>query len=325
MLAITEQNISSWSKESFRTMLMKSVCDIASDTPELIFLVADLGRAIGASEFCKSYPDRYIEVGIAEQNMMGIAAGLASCGKMPIVTTFAPFASMRCCEQIRTDVAYTNYNVKVVGFETGLSQGTLGTTHYGLEDIGVLRSIANLAIMSPADATETVKMMKAATAHRGPVYIRLNGGRGGIPMAYKSDYDFEIGRGVLMEDGSDGTIIAVGSMVPRALHAADIMRESSVHFRVVNMHTIKPIDEDIIVKAAKETKNIVTVEEHTVTGGLGSAVADVLAQHGVGQLTKAGLPDAFPDTVAPYEDLLDRYGLTAQKLAKKALRACGKG
>jgi transketolase len=281
-------------------------------------MVADLGRAMGASGFAKSFPERYLQCGIAEQNLIGMAAGLASCGKIPYLTSFAPFATMRCCEQIRVDLAYNNLPVKVIGSESGVSMGVLGTTHYALEDIGVLRSISNLVIISPADGLELVKVMYAVLTLKGPVYIRLGGGKT-IPMVYKEDYTFTIGKAVTLKEGTDGTLIATGTMVDKAMKAAEILSNDNIHFRVLNIHTIKPIDEEAIVKAATETKNIITIEEHNIIGGLGSAVGDVMAQHGVGKLLKMGLPDEFPESIASYPDLLERYGLTSRNIAEKVL------
>jgi transketolase len=239
--------------------------------------------------------------------------GLASSGLTPFLTTFAPFITMRCLEQIR-NAAYANFDIKLIGSESGFSLGTLGVTHYGLEDIGVLRSISGLTIMSPADGVELAKMLEASSKTYGPVYIRL-GGTKNLPRVYEDDYKFEIGKAVTLKDGNDAAIIATGVMVAKAMEAVKILSTQGFNVRLINIHTIKPIDKNVILKAAKETKQIVTIEEHNINGGLGSAVADVLAEAGIGTLTKLGIPDAFSNTIAPYEDLLERYGLTPSKIA----------
>ena len=317
MLRVTQQNVKEWAEnETFRTMFTRTVTDIAGEVPEAVLMVADLGRAMKAAAFISLYPERYIQVGIAEQNLIGVAAGLASCGKIPFVTTFAPFATMRCCEQIRDDVAYTNFNVKIVGSESGVSLGTLGATHYAIEDIGVMRSIPNMVIISPADGAELVKSMQAAARYYGPVYIRM-GGSNKLPFVYKDDYEFVLGKAVMLKEGTDCTIIATGTMVSRALDAAVLLEKEGINARVINMHTIKPIDEDAIIKAANDTGLVVTVEEHNIVGGLGSAVGEVMAQNGTGKLVKFGLPDMFASTIAPYNDLLERYGLTSENIALK--------
>jgi transketolase len=317
-MKVTEQNIKEWSGQTFRTMFTKAITSIAAENPDVVLMVADLGRAMGASGFAESYPERYLQCGIAEQNLIGMAAGLASGGKIPYLTSFAPFATMRCCEQIRVDLAYNDLPVKIIGSESGVSMGVLGTTHFALEDIGVLRSISNLVIISPADGLELVKTMYAVLKLKGPVYIRLGGGKS-IPMVYKEDYNFTIGKAVTLKEGTDGTLIATGTMVNKAMEAAESLLKDNLHFGVMNIHTIKPIDEEAIVKAAIETKNIITIEEHNIIGGLGSAVGDVMAQHGVGKLLKIGLPDEFPKTIASYPELLERYGLTSQNIKEKVI------
>ncbi|MDO8686460.1 MAG: transketolase family protein [Clostridiales bacterium] len=312
MFKITKQNIERWSQEGYRNTFGMAIVEIGKTNQDVVVLTADLAGTTRVIKFAENFPDRFFQAGIAEQNLIGMAAGLASCGKIPVVTTFATFASMRCCEQLRSDVAYTGFNVKVIGVDSGISMGTLGATHNAIEDMGIIRSIPNILILSPCDGLELVKAINAAIEQRGPVYVRMGGGKSLKPV-YKENYEFNVGKAVTLREGKDGTIIATGTMVSKALEAADILSGDNISLRVINVHTIKPVDEDIIVKAANETKNIITIEEHSVIGGLGSAVADVMAQAGVGTLIKIGLPDAF-GPIAPYQELLAYYGLTPEKI-----------
>lgn len=288
--------------------------DVAADCPAALVISCDLTDATRTREYAQAFPDRFLQVGIAEQNAIGIAAGLALAGRQPWVATFACFATMRCCEQVRTDLAYPNLNVKLVGHYAGVGFGTLGTTHYALEDVGLMRSIANMTILCPADGLETVKAMWAAAQHPGPVYLRLMAGRT-LPVVYGQDYDFQIGQAVTLREGSAATILATGTMVTRALAAAEALGQEGIGVRVLDVHTIKPIDVEAITRAAKETGLIVTVEEHNVIGGLGSAVSEVLAElGGAPRLVRLGLPDAFM-RIAGYNTMLERAGLTAEHMA----------
>ncbi|MDR3644231.1 MAG: transketolase C-terminal domain-containing protein [Clostridia bacterium] len=314
---MTSQSIKDRSGGSYRSIFMDALIDAAEETPEILLLVADLGRAMGASRFSTLFPDRCFQLGIAEQNLIGVAAGMASCGKIPFAATFAPFATMRCLEQIRDDVAYMSLNVKIVGTDSGVSLGTLGTTHYAIEDIGLLRSIPNMVILSPADGAELYQAVFAAAKHKGPVYIRVGGSQ--QPAAvYQENCNFTIGRAVTLTQGNDAAIIATGTMVERAVQAAEILLRGNIRVRVVNMHTIKPLDDEAVLKAATETGAVVTIEEHNIVGGLGTAVADVMAQNGVGRLLKLGLPDQFSHRIAPYSDMLARYGLSPEEIVVNA-------
>ena len=313
MPEITKQNIEKWSKEGFRNTFGMAILEAGMRNPDVVVLTADLAGTTRVVEFSEKFPERFYQTGIAEQNLMGMAGGLASCGKIPVVTTFATFASMRCCEQLRSDIAYTGFNVKIIGVDSGIGMGTLGATHNAIEDIGIIRSIPNMVLLSPCDGLELVKALGAAIDYNGPVYVRMGGGESLKPV-YEEDYEFKIGKAVTLKEGNDGTIIASGTMVSKALEAAEILSDILLSLRVINVHTIKPIDIEIIVKAAVETKNIITIEEHNVTGGLGSAVADVMAQAGAGILTKIGFPDSF-GPIAPYQELLSYYGLTPEAMA----------
>jgi transketolase len=257
-----------------------------------------------------------LDVGIAEQNMIGIAAGLSSEGLHIITATFAPFQTMRCCEQIKVNLGYMNQKVTLVGLASGVILGTLGYTHCCIEDVAVIRSIPNITIVSPADCGESVKATLAAIHHNESVYIRLTGGARN-PAVYKDDYDFEIGRAHTLREGADITIIAAGTMVHESMKTADILLEQGISAAVVNMHTIKPIDTYAIKEASERSKLIVTVEEHSIIGGLGSAVSEykTTLQKAPPQLF-IGLPDAY-GKAGEYKDLLKTHGLTAEQIAER--------
>ncbi len=279
---------------------------------DIVVLDADLSKSTKTDTFKKEFPDRFINMGIAEQNMMSTAAGLASCGKVVFASSFAMFAAGRAFEQIRNSICYPNLNVKIGATHAGISVGEDGATHQCLEDIGIMRTIPNMVIINPADDVEARAAVKAAVLHNGPVYLRF--GRLAVPVLYdEADYEFEIGKGVLLKDGKDATIVATGLMVEPALEAAKILGEEGIGARVINIHTIKPIDKDILVKAAKETGAIVTCEEHNVIGGLGSAVAEVLCEEAPVPMERIGVKDAFGKSGVPAQ-LLKEYGLTAEDI-----------
>ena len=283
--------------------------DLAKEIDNLMVLTADVSTSAGLERYRKSFPDKFLDVGIAEQNMMGIAAGLSSEGYEVITTTFAPFQTMRCCEQIRVNLGYMHQKVIMVGLASGVVLGELGFTHCAFEDIGVLRSIPNITIISPADCFETIKATKEAIKHNNSVYIRLTGGAN-ADMVYKEDYDFKIGKAIKLKGGEKLSILASGTMVAKAMKIAD-----ELNANVYNFHTIKPIDEEAIIEASK-TGYIVTIEEHNIIGGLGSSVAEVISKHKL-QVKHLilGIPDAYTKA-ATYEDLLDEYGLTSEKIKK---------
>ena len=260
-------------------------------------------------------------MGIAEQNMMSTAAGLASCGKIVFASSFAMFAAGRAFEQIRNSIAYPNLNVKIGATHAGISVGEDGATHQCLEDIGIMRTIPNMVIINPADDVEARAAVKAAADHNGPVYLRF--GRLGVPVIYGDDYKFELGKGVTLKDGSDVTIFATGLMVEASLSAAEALSEQGISARVVNIHTIKPIDREIIVNAARETGAVVTCEEHNIIGGLGSAVAEVLCEEYPVPMVRVGVKDCFGKSGAPAQ-LLKDYGLTAEDVAEAAKKAMAK-
>jgi len=292
----------------------KALAEIGSNI-NVVALDADLSCSTKSSDFAKKYPDRFFNLGISEQDMIGTAAGLATCNKITFASTFAVFATGRAYDQIRVSVAYPNLNVRIVGSHAGLMTGEDGATHQALEDISLMRSLPNMTVIQPADAVETEKAMKALLTHKGPVYLRT--GRGKVPIIFKEDYEFKIGKGVKLREGSDITLIATGSMVHEAINAAEILEKRNISTRVINIHTIKPIDKEIIINAAKETKAIISCEDHSIIGGLGSAVAEVTAQNHPCRMEFIGVRDTFGES-APAKDLYEKYGLTAKHIVMAA-------
>lgn len=273
----------------------------------LVVLDADLAAATKTGVFKKAFPDRHIDCGIAESNMMGIAAGLSTCGYVPFVSTFAMFAAGRAFEQVRNSIGYPKLNVKIGATHAGISVGEDGATHQCNEDLALMRTIPGMVVINPADDVEAQAAVQAAYEHQGPVYIRF--GRLAAPIVNDApDYKFELGKGVTLKDGKDVTIIATGLEVAYALKAADMLEKDGISARVINIHTIKPLDEELVIKAAKETGKIVTVEEHSVIGGLGSAVCDVLAEKCPTPVCKIGVNDVFGES-GPAVELIKKYGL----------------
>ena len=291
--------------------------EIGEEFPDVVVMDADLSESTMTCHFAEKYPDRFYNMGIAEQSMMGTAAGLATCGITPICSTFAVFASMRSGEQIRTSICYPKLNVKVVTTHSGLSIGPAGATHFCEEDLAIMRALPNMTVIAPSDFLETKKAVRAALKMDGPVYIRL--GRGDAAVLYSELDDYEIGKAITIQDGTDVTLIATGVMVQRAVAAAKLLEQEGVSCRVVDMHTIKPLDTEAVIKAARETKGIVTLEEHNVKGGLGSAVSEIVAElKGEKAPVKIlGIPDVFGG-VASAELLWDSYGMDAESIAKTA-------
>lgn len=286
---------------------------LAEIRPDLVVLDADLAAATKTSIFKKAYPDRHFECGIAEQNMMGVAAGIASTGKLVFASSFAMFATGRAYEIVRNSIGYPGLNVKIGGTHGGISVGEDGATHQCNEDIALMRTIPGMTVINPADYIEAKAAVLAMEEHQGPAYLRF--GRLAIPVFNSPDYKFELGKGVTLKDGKDITIIATGLMVAEAIEAGKALAEQGIDARVINIHTIKPIDRDIIVKAARETGKIVTVEEHSVIGGLGSAVGDVVLEEYPVPVVKIGINDVFGHSGAA-KDLLVEYGLTAENIVK---------
>lgn len=282
---------------------------------DIVVLDADLSGSTKTAVFQKEFPERFFNVGIAEQNLIGTAAGLATTGKIPFASSFAMFATGRAFEIIRNSVCYPQLNVKIAATHSGLMVGEDGATHQALEDLSIMRTLPNMVVLSPADAVETKQCIFKAAEHNGPVYIRL--GRSKVPIIFDDNYKFEIGKGVELVEGKDVTIIATGVMVEKALLAAEELSKEDISARVINISTIKPIDKDIIIKAANETKGIVTVEEHSIIGGLGSAVAEVVSENKPTYVERIGTMDTFGES-GNGDQLLKKYGLSVEKIVKKS-------
>ena len=298
---------------STREAYAETLIELARHNGKIVALVSDTKSRIG--DFDKFFPNRFFNIGIAEQNMIGVAAGLAISGKMPFVSAMSTFLSMRCFEQVRTDIAYPNLNVKLVGSEGGVCYGNQASTHHSLEDIALYRTIPNMTILVPADAVETIKATKSAAEHIGPVYIRITTLEE-EPLIYENDnYDFKIGKAITLREGNDISIIATGRMVFKALLASEELLGEGINVRVINMHTIKPIDKDILIKAAKETGRIVTIEEHNIVGGLGSAIAEVVGEESPVPIKRLGFRDVF-SIPGSSNEIFDYYGLTKEKIAE---------
>ncbi len=289
-------------REAFGQVLI----ELGAENPNIVVLEADISTSTMTCHFSKEFPDRFFNTGIAEQNEMGIAAGLAASGKIPFVSTYAVFASMRACEQVRTSVAYPRLNVKIAVSHGGLTPGSDGATHQGIETMGIMRTIPNMTVIMPADAVAVKKLVKAAAEFDGPVYLQFT--RDPLPVLYEDNMNFEIGKSIELKDGGDISLIAVGDMVAKALKAADILEADGIAARVIDMHTIKPRDEEAVLKAARETGGIVTVEDHNIINGLGSAVAEVIVEKILVPVERVGIRDTFAES-GDYEALLCKYGL----------------
>lgn len=300
------------------------LCKLGELHPEIVGLSADLAKSTKIGLFKEKFPDRFFNAGIAEQNMFGMAAGMAKAGLVPFVSTFAVFASMRGLDQVHTDICYQNLNVKIIATHAGLSFGQAGSTHHCTEDLSIMRSMANCKIIVPADGMETANAVKAAYETPGPVYIRIN--RGFDQRLYDTtDYGFEVGKAVQLADGTDITIIACGSCVYQAVEASKILNSvDGIKARVLNIHTIKPIDRDAILTALKETRRIITVEDHNVYGGLGSAVAEVVAESGKScAFMRLGIPDTF-SIIGLHEDLMAYYKIDTNGIVENVRQLMGR-
>lgn len=295
-----------------------ALAELGAKRDDFVVLDADLAAATQTGMFKKAFPERFYDCGIAEQNMMGIAAGIAATGKKVICSSFAMFAAGRAYEQVRNSIGYPHLNVIIGATHAGISVGEDGATHQCCEDIALMRTIPGMTIINPADETEAKMAVEAALDHDGPVYMRF--GRLAVPVIFGDDYKFEIGKGVELKEGSDVTIIATGLMVDEAMQAHELLKAEGISARIINMHTIKPLDKEIVLKAAKETGAIVTAEEHSVIGGLGSAVAEVLAEEYPVAVVKLGVYDRFGYS-GPAPKLLDEFGLRAVNIVEKAKKA----
>lgn len=309
------------SKIATREAYGKALVKLGQINDNVVVLDADLSKSTKTNDFYKMFPERFFNMGIAEQNLIGAACGLSTAGKIPFASTFAMFATGRAFEVIRNSVCYPKLNVKVCATHAGLTVGEDGASHESVEDMSIMRAIPNMTVLVPADGVETEKMIFEVAKYNGPVYVRL--GRSAVPVLFDENYKFEIGKGSVVRDGNDATIIACGIMVNEAILAHEALKEEGINARVINMSTIKPIDRDLIIKAAEETKAIVTAEEHSIIGGLGSAVSEVVGEECPVIVKKVGVKDTFGESGTPAE-LLKKYGLTAEEIVNAVKDAVSK-
>ena len=304
-------------KKATREAYGTALAEIAKYNYRIVALDADLSKSTKSADFKKEYPDRFFNAGIAEANMIGMAAGMAASGLIPFASTFAMFAAGRAFEQIRNSVAYPKMNVKIVGSHSGITVGEDGATHQAIEDISLMRSIPNMVVINPCDATETAAAVKAAAEYNGPVYIRT--GRMAVEDLHENGCSFEIGKGEVLRDGDSLAIVATGICVKMALDAAEELKEHGINARVINISTIKPLDNELILKSAKECGRIITVEEHSIIGGLGSAVSEAVCEDHPVVVRKIGVRDVFGQSGKPAE-LLRCYGITKENIFEEALK-----
>lgn len=299
----------------------KALVKLGQMNEKVVVLDADLSKSTKTNDFYKAYPNRFFNMGIAEQNLIGAACGLATAGKIPFASSFAMFATGRAFEIIRNSVAYPKLNVKVCATHAGITVGEDGASHESIEDIAIMRAIPNMTVLVPADGVEAEQMILEAARVYGPMYVRL--GRSAVPTIFDENYKFEIGKGTVVREGNDAIIIACGIMVYEAIKASEILESEGISVRVINMSTIKPIDRDLIITAAKETKAIVTAEEHSIIGGLGSAVSEVISEECPVVIRKVGVKDSFGESGTPTE-LLKKFGLTADDIVSAVKEAIAK-
>jgi len=303
-------------KEATREAYGRALVELGRKYPDVVVLDADLSKSTKTADFARAFPERFINAGIAEQNMIGMAAGLAAAGKVVYASSFAVFATGRAFEQIRNSVAYPRLNVKICASHAGITVGEDGGSHQSVEDLALMRSLPNMTVVVPADASSTVQAVEALYKMEGPAYLRL--GRPAVPILYQEDLNLVIGRGIELRKGGDATIIACGLMVGKSLEAAHLLAQKGIQVSVVDMHTLKPLDKDLIIEKARETGAILTVEEHSIIGGLGSAVCEVCAENCPVPVKRMGLTDVFGQSGQP-EELLRYYGLTPEKIAENLL------
>ena len=309
-------------KKATRESFGEAVTELAAEYPDVVVLDADLAAATKTGIFKKKYPERFFDCGIAECNMIGVAAGLATCGKIPFAASFAMFSAGRAFEQVRNSVGYPKLNVKVVGSHAGISVGEDGATHQCCEDIALMRTIPGMVILNPSDHYEMKAAVRAAIEHKGPCYIRL--GRLAVESINNGDdYRFELGKGITLCEGTDVTIVATGLMVAEAVKTAKALEVEGIRAEVINIHTIKPLDEELILASAKKTGRVVTVEEHNIIGGLGEAVSAVLSEKCPTPVTRIGVNDVFGHS-GPAVDLLKEFGLSAEHIAEVVREKLGK-
>lgn len=298
-----------------------TLAELAEEIPNLVVLDADLAGATKTAKFKAACPERFVDCGIAEGNMMGVAAGLAAAGMIPFASSFAMFAAGRAFEQVRNSIGYPHLNVKIGATHAGISVGEDGATHQCCEDIALMRSIPGMVIINPADDVEARAAVRAAAAYVGPVYLRF--GRMAVEVFNDPDtYKFELGKGIVLREGKDVTVVATGMLVSEAIKAGKLLEEKGIDARIINIHTIKPLDEELICKAAKETGKIVTIEEHSVIGGLGEAVCSTICENGIAcKVTKMGIHDQFGHS-GPGGDLVTEFGLRADNIVDEVCKLC---
>ena len=301
-------------KKATRQSYGEALVELGKENNSVVVLDADLAGATKTNMFSKEFPERFFDMGIAEQDMIATAAGFATCGKIPFASTFAVFATGRVYDQIRNSICYPNLNVKIGATHAGITVGEDGATHQMLEDINLMRGLPNMIVMSPADDAESKWAVNEAARINGPVYIRF--GRASTPAIYDENTKFEFGKAIMHGDGEDATVFATGIMVAEALKAQAALKEEGINIRVVDFHTIKPIDEEMIVKCAKETKKLISIEEHSVIGGLGSAISEVLCEKYPAKLVRMGMKDCFGKS-GPAGELLKYYGLTEKEITEE--------
>lgn len=313
MIEVKKNKAKLWSRLGARATFGQAILEIAREKNDFYVMSADLCQSSGLTKFREEFPERFINTGIAEQNMIGIAAGLAKDGTNVFATSFAPFVTMRACEQVRMNMGYMQLNIKTVGLGSGLIMSQLGNSHYGIEDASVMRAIPGMTVIEPCDGVEIVKAVEALCDYEKPAYLRLTGGPG-LPVVYEEDYNFEIGKAVKIRDGKDIAIIATGTMVYYGMKAAEILAEKNIEATIIDMHTIKPIDVECINEQL-DKKLIITIEEASVIGGLGSAVSESIAlRRNKPPQLMIGIRDCFPHA-GSYQYLLDQCGLTEEKIA----------
>lgn len=316
MFEVTSKNIKQWSRLGPRATYGIVLAKLATLDDRIVALSADLGQSSGLSRLMTTIPERYINVGIAEQNLIGVAAGMAKAGLIPFASSFAPFITLRCADQIRMNMGYMNLNIKIVGLSSGCSMGYLGYSHYGIEDIALLRAIPNLMILSPADCGQIAEMIDLAIRYEGPVYIRLTG-EPGMPIVYPESKDVKIGGANTLREGKDIVIIATGSMVIEAIKAAEIFKGRNFQCSVVDMYSIKPLNTDVLDILTTDTKLLVTIEEHSVISGLGSAVSEYISSKISNvRVLRLGMPDTYLKA-GSYTYMKEQFGLTAEGIVAK--------
>ena len=294
----------------------KTILELGKKNKSIYVVDCDIGKSCKTLDFAKECPDQHINVGIAEQNACGVAAGLATCGKIPFVTTYAVFGSMRMLEQIRQEVCYPKLNVKIACSHGGLTPANDGASHQCIEDYGILRTIPNMTVIAPADYASACSLIAKAAEWNGPVYLRFT--RDPVPCIYKEGTEFEIGKASLIREGSDITIISTGDVLSFAYNAAEVLAEKGISVRLIDMHTVKPLDKDVVIDAILETGKVITVEDHNIINGLGSAVCEVAAELGKGIVKRLGVRDQFGES-APYDHLLKKNGVSVEDIVDKAM------